>query len=234
MKEIIQNRKVVISLIVMALLFISGTVVLAERFNRNQAISVENARNFAFIDANVSQEEVLEIEEELETDSKGTYYSIEFETAKGEYDYEIDAKSGKVLQKEVELRTGAAANAPTDPTKGNPPAAPSTSPAPAAPSTSPAPAAPSASPAPAASSASPAPAASSIQQDGIEAAKQLAVRHAGLSMADVTFDKAKKEYDDGRDIYEIEFYVYGVAEYEYEIDANTGQILDFESDEWDD
>ncbi len=213
MKEIIQSKKVVISLIAMAILLVTGTVVLAARFNRSQAISSENARNFAFIDANVSKEEVLQIEEELETDSKGTYYSIEFETAKGEYDYEIDAKSGEVLQKEVELKAGAAVDTPTGTGKGAASAA-STSPAPAP--------------------ASKAGAAPSIQQDGIEAAKQLAVQHAGLSMANVTFDKAKKENEDGRDVYEIEFYVYGVAEYEYEIDANTGEILDFESDEWDD
>ena len=54
-------------------------------------------------------------------------------------------------------------------------------------------------------------------------AKSAALKHAGLSASNVTFTKAK--LDDGK--YEIEF-VSGSAEYEYEIDAATGSVLEYD------
>ena len=64
---------------------------------------------------------------------------------------------------------------------------------------------------------------------GVEKAKEIALNHAGLSASSVNFVKAKADYDDGRKVYEIEFYV-GANEYDYEIDATTGKILDFDYD----
>ncbi len=61
----------------------------------------------------------------------------------------------------------------------------------------------------------------------MDAAKEIALNHAGLTASQVTFTKAKLDKDDGRYIYEIEFR-YNIYEYEYEIDAITGTILDFE------
>lgn len=67
---------------------------------------------------------------------------------------------------------------------------------------------------------------------GIEKAKKAAVSHAGLLISDVRFSKAKLDKDDGMMVYEVEFFVNGM-EYEYTIDAYTGEILEYES-EWDD
>lgn len=67
---------------------------------------------------------------------------------------------------------------------------------------------------------------------GIEKAKKAAVSHAGLSLSDVRFSKAKLDKDDGMMVYEVEFFANGM-EYEYTIDAYTGEILEYES-EWDD
>lgn len=66
---------------------------------------------------------------------------------------------------------------------------------------------------------------------GVDQAKAIAVAHAGLSMSDVTFSKAKLDWDDGYTVYEVEFY-YGATEYDYTIDAYTGTILDYDYD-WD-
>ena len=46
---------------------------------------------------------------------------------------------------------------------------------------------------------------------------------------DVTFKKVKQELDDGIEKIKVEF-IQGETEYEYEIDANTGKILEFSSD----
>lgn len=48
-------------------------------------------------------------------------------------------------------------------------------------------------------------------------------------MSDVSFTKAKLERDDGRTVYEIEFYQ-GYVEYDYTIDAATGAILEYDMD----
>lgn len=57
-------------------------------------------------------------------------------------------------------------------------------------------------------------------------AKRIALRHAGLTEGEVTFTEAKREKDDGEDKFEIEFRA-GNIEYEYEIDAATGSILEY-------
>lgn len=59
---------------------------------------------------------------------------------------------------------------------------------------------------------------------GLDAAKTIALEHAKLAAADVTFTKTKEDRDDGRLEYDIEFLA-GGKEYEYEIAATTGDIL---------
>ena len=60
-------------------------------------------------------------------------------------------------------------------------------------------------------------------------AEQTALDHAGLSRSEVDYVRTKQDYDDGRRKYEVEFRQ-GRMEYEYEIDAATGRILDFSRD----
>lgn len=62
-----------------------------------------------------------------------------------------------------------------------------------------------------------------------DAAKSIALNHAGLSSSDVTFSKTKLEMDDGYTCYEVEFY-HGRTEYDYKIDAASGNILEFDSE----
>lgn len=62
---------------------------------------------------------------------------------------------------------------------------------------------------------------------GVDQAKSIALKHAGLSAAEVSFTKAKLEKDDGLRKYEIEF-IKGSTEYEYEIDAATGSVLEYD------
>lgn len=56
-----------------------------------------------------------------------------------------------------------------------------------------------------------------------------ALDHAGLKAKNVTLVANALDVDDGRYIYDIEF-VAGTKEYDYEIDAVTGKVLDWDSD----
>ena len=60
-------------------------------------------------------------------------------------------------------------------------------------------------------------------------AKAVALAHAGLSESDVTFVRAHLDYDDGRAEYEIEFWS-GNTEYDYDIDAVSGEIRSYDHD----
>lgn len=60
-------------------------------------------------------------------------------------------------------------------------------------------------------------------------AKETALSHAGLSASQVTFLEVKLDREDGRMVYEVEFYS-GNKEYDYEIDASTGTIVGFDYD----
>ena len=60
-------------------------------------------------------------------------------------------------------------------------------------------------------------------------AQEIALAHAGIKAADATITKSKLDYDDGRQVYEIEWYANG-AKYDYEIDAATGKIVSYDYD----
>ena len=62
---------------------------------------------------------------------------------------------------------------------------------------------------------------------GADRAKEIVLNHAGLSSSDVRFSKVELDVDYHIATYELEFY-YNYYEYDYEIDAVTGEILKYE------
>ena len=56
----------------------------------------------------------------------------------------------------------------------------------------------------------------------VEQAKEIAVKRAGVPASGARYTKVKLDYE-----YEIEFF-YNGYEYDVEVDANTGHILDFD------
>ncbi len=64
----------------------------------------------------------------------------------------------------------------------------------------------------------------------VEEAKTAALKHAGLDMDEVTFTKQKLEWENGRQVYEISFYADDYMEFDYEIDAATGEVLESDYD----
>ncbi len=59
----------------------------------------------------------------------------------------------------------------------------------------------------------------------LEGAKAVALADAGVKAADAVFTESELEWEDGVKVYDIEFYT-SEAEYDYEIDASTGAVLD--------
>ncbi|MBQ8540298.1 MAG: PepSY domain-containing protein [Clostridia bacterium] len=63
----------------------------------------------------------------------------------------------------------------------------------------------------------------------LEEAKAIALEKAGLKEAEVFFEEARLDRDDGRLVYDIEFRQ-GWVEYNAEIDALSGKVLEWEKD----
>ncbi len=61
---------------------------------------------------------------------------------------------------------------------------------------------------------------------GVEAAQAAAYAHAGVDASQVWVEEVDFDYEDGRMVYELEFFANG-AEYEYDVDASTGAIVKF-------
>lgn len=162
-------------------------------------------------------------------------YKVEFTAGGRAYDYSINAETGEVLEMSVHDEAAAPADAPqTDtPVSG-------TTTAPASGSSHAASASVQAAPnstAPAEGSGkTTAPAAQpsgTAKQITESAAKDAALKHAGVKKADATFVKTKQDWEDGRLVYEIEFVVpsgSSYKEYDYEIDAYTAAVISYDYD----
>lgn len=199
------KKSVVAATVIVGLLALSGGVVYAsEQMAKSNAIGEENACNFAYVDAGVLPEDVEWVHTEFDYEEGTFVYEIEF-LAKGmEYDYTVDSSDGRILHRESEVQEGNTqlAGTVTETT---------------------------------AADGSPAAGTSAAAEETMipaEEAKEIALRKAGLTADEVTFRKEKLERENGRDVYDLEFYVYGKAEYDYEIDAYTGDILEGKCEEW--
>lgn len=60
-------------------------------------------------------------------------------------------------------------------------------------------------------------------------AKKIALENANIPENDASFLRVKLDREDGRNVYDIEF-LSGTTEYDYEIDASTGDIVAYDSD----
>ena len=181
-------------------------------------LSLDEAKAVALKNAKLSENDVVFTKAKLDYDDGRAVYDIEFYSGNKEYDYEIDANTGKILDRDIEYKVSFFSRivdffknmfSGKSGTVSTPPAAADVT----VEATS------------TASQEKPA-ASNSIT---LEEAKKVALDDAKLTAADVTFTKAKLDYDDGRAVYDIEFYS-GAKEYDYEIDAATGRILEKDID----
>ncbi len=149
---------------------------------QGQDIGLEAAKEAAVKDAGLAYGDVSFTKAEKDTDDGISVYEIEFRFDDIEYDYEINASTGKIIKKENKAIKTSNADAPRFDDKIT-----------------------------------------------LESAKDIALKDVGVKAADATFTKAKLDRDDGKDVYDIEFYT-SDREYEYEIDAVSGNIIKRESE----
>ena len=79
-------------------------------------ISVDKAKKKALKQAGIAEDEVTFSKAKLEKDDGVALYDVEFYTADFEYEYEIEAYSGRILESSVEAAENAAVPARTDST----------------------------------------------------------------------------------------------------------------------
>ena len=188
-------------------------------------ISMEQAQTAALDAANIDAANADISSATLDEVAGVTCYKVEFTSGDHAYDYSINAETGEVLEMSVRDETALADAPQTDaPVSG-------TATAPAS-STTTAPASGSSHAASASVQAAPNTNVSAGKVDEARA-KEIALAHAGVKAADATVTKSKLDYEDGRQVYEIEFYVSGSSgytEYDYEIEAATGKIVSYDHD----
>ena len=169
------------------------------------AITQKDARKIALEDAGLTEAEVTISAEKLDTENGVAVYEVDFVKGNVKYEYDINATTGAVYSKSSESTAVPSTEAAAQPSET----------------------------AAAAANATVAPTAAVTEASrgfiGVDRAKSIALGHAGVSASSVSFSKAKLDDDDGRGVYEIEFYV-GNTEYDYKIDAYSGGIIVYDID----
>ena len=172
-------------------------------------ISIEQAQETALDAANIDTADADISSATLSEVAGVTCYKVEFTSGDHAYSYSINAESGEVLEMSSREQSTSAASTDEDTQTVAPSAAPSAVPS-ADTSTAPAQTAPNTN--------------TSTGAVDETKAQEIALAHAGVSAADATITKSKLDYDDGRQVYEIEWYANG-AKYDYEIAVTTGEII---------
>ena len=199
-----------------------ATLKVGANVNANKTIGMDKGVAIALADAGFKAEEVADLKAHYDSEDGVAVYEVDF-TANGfEYDYSVKASDGTILESQREkIKASETVDKSTDKADGTSSATPNSG---------------STNESGSSSTSNP-----SSKYIGVDKAKTIALKDAGLSASSVTFTKAKLDRDDGVAVYEIEFYS-GNTEYEYEINATSGQIRDRDSemrdydddDDWDD
>ena len=142
-------------------------------------ISENEAKSIALKDAGITEDQTSCIRVKLERDDGVQQYEVEFYAGDKEYDYEIDAVTGNILNKDMDIEDDFQKSGTSD---------------------------------------------ASISEG--EARKIALNEVSGAGENDIRIHQDK---DDGRTIYEGTI-IYKERKYEFEIDANSGKILEWEEE----
>ena len=171
-------------------------------------ISMDQAQTTALDAANIDAANADVSSATLSERAGITCYKVEFTSGDYAYSYSINAESGEVLEMSSWEQTvatiipdsGTQADAATS-TAGTATTPNAATPAQSSPNTN-----------------------TSTGAVSEAKAQEIALAHAGVKPANATITKSKLDYDDGRQVYEVEWYANG-AKYDYEIDVATGEVV---------
>ena len=198
--------------------------------NKGSKITLDEAKKIALNHANLTSKEVSFINAEADMDNGVEFYDIEFYNNNKEYDYEISAADGKIIEYDYDVEgygesTNVSNNNSSNTNKQNTTTTnkntsstnkqnnnktnnnavytnkPNTN------------------------------TNSNTSSNKISAdkAKKIALNHANLTSNQVSYVQVEADFDDYTPSYDVEFY-HNNVEYSYEINANTGNIISFEKD----
>ena len=163
-------------------------------------IGIDAAKTIALEAAGVSESAAVFSTAGLDRQNGTDYYAVDF-TANGQsYEYDIDAVTGVIID------SSEGQSQPAQATDGGASADSANSSGTSSQSTG---------------------GSAAITEDQ---AREIALADAGLTAEEVTFLKTKLDRDDGRLVYDVEFYTADYTEYDYEIDAADGTILSSDFD----
>ena len=168
--------------------------------NKGSKITLDEAKKIALNHANLTSKEVSFINAEADMDNGVEFYDIEFYNNNKEYDYEISAADGKIIEYDYDVEgygestnvsnnNSSSTNKPNTNTNSN----------------------------------------TSSNKISADKAKKIALNHANLTSNQVSYVQVEADFDDYTPSYDVEFY-HNNVEYSYEINANNGNIISFEKD----
>ena len=173
-------------------------------------IGSEKAQQIALENAGLSADSVTFIRTKLDYDDGRAEYEVEFYQGNVEYDYDIDAVSGTILSYDHDAEYYEVERHDVE---GHAPGAGGGS----------------GNAAGSVSSNTGAASSAGTEYLTMEAAKQAALQHAGVSESDARRMEIDFDYEHGMAVYEIEWKV-GWTEYSYEISAASGEVVSYEMD----
>ena len=201
-----------------------ATLHVGANVNANKTIGMDKGVAVALDDAGFTAEEVTGLKAHYDSEDGIAVYEVDFTAGGFEYDYSIKASDGTILEAQREKinvtdtvnNTAGTANESTNAANSGTTQGTTSSDS--------------------SSTGNP-----SSKYIGVDKAKSIALKNAGISASSATFTKAKLDKEDGVAVYEVEFYS-GDTEYEYEINAASGAIRDKDVEfrdyddegEWDD
>lgn len=173
-------------------------------------IGVEAARSAALKDAGETEGDFTNAT--LEERDGTIYYDVEFTAGGAKYEYAVDALTGSII--EAKKEGGESQSSSSQPSSSSSQASSQSGS--------------SLNSTPKAESSQASSAAGSTGLITEEEAANIAKEHAQVT--DCTMLPVKLDRDDGRQVYDVEFFTADGKEYDYEIDAATGEVLSYDYD----
>lgn len=161
-------------------------------------IGTKEVKDIVVSNMNVSSNDVHFENIDLELDKN--YYDVELYYQNKEYEYKIDAKSGKVIYNDFNVTNNNGNGLGNSNGNGNDNNNNNSNPNNAF-----------------------------NAKISLQEARNIALTHANLDISAVNMVKCESEYDNGVLVYEIDF-TYNNYEYDYKVDANTGEIISYDKD----